>query len=82
MLTSPSRTKKIFPMYCMNGVVMICCVRCNEIYNYCLMARLREWECENDILGVECFNEIFGNNLFVICLWLKFDLQQSLTGDQ
>ena len=32
--------------------------------------------------GVECFNEIFGNNLFVICLLLKFDLQQSLAGDQ
>lgn len=41
-----------------------------------------DWECENDWGGVECFNEIFGNNLSVICLVLKFDLRWSLTGDQ
>ena len=42
------------------------------------------WACEHDIVGEteECFNEIFGNNVFVICLSLKFDLTWSLAGDQ
>ena len=33
-----------------------------------IVQTLHHWEWENDILGEECFNEIFGNNIWVICL--------------
>ena len=63
-------------------VVMFCVI---DVMKYIIIVWWPDWDGNVRMTwtrGVECFNEIFGNNLFVICLLLKFDLQQSLAGDQ